>query len=389
MIAITKRPDKFISMVETPVAVVGSELTNDPEFDSNGTWWEGGPSPFTENIGYVDVASKAGDNISTGTFAAISKTYLIEIGVVSNVGDADVRSGGGELIGTIYSPGTYKFVHTKTTSFQRITIVALGSSFVINKFSVKEVTEELTDVSISSFWTSAYNPIIYEFEISGVSDPTYYNIVEVHQKGVGLIASNRYKPEGNGKMIVDISSFLKPLIQNNYGYPLSGELNKKSDKDSLEFFIKYSENSLNSTGTLISDEGQSFFCSNSVRQIGSTQNMAEYVTIGKGDLEAKWLTEFIEPVYFDGYPFNLNFIYSELIAGSELKLVVTHFDINKNVLGIFDYDLDETQSRAINYLRLDDTLPDNVAYVSWVLEAGPPRPEGYVSAGYVEDGYTE
>lgn len=122
---------------------VGPELTNDPTFTTGGTWWEGGPSPFTTTSGSVDVASKAGDNISTGTFAVNGRTYLIEIIVDSNSGDGDLRSGGSELVGTMSSPGTYSFIYTKTSSFQRFGIIAQGSSFVVSKFSVKEVSIHL------------------------------------------------------------------------------------------------------------------------------------------------------------------------------------------------------------------------------------------------------
>jgi len=47
---------------------------------------------------------------------------------------------------------------------------------------------------------------------------------------------------------------------------------------------------------------------------------------------AKWVTDFVEPAFTNGYPFDLPFIYSETLAGQQLYYQIILQDINRNPL---------------------------------------------------------
>lgn len=119
---------------------LSSELTNDPTFTTGGTWYEGGPSPISITTGSVDVASLAGDNINTAPFLVAGKVYLIEIDVSSIGIGASGNLVSGELIDVIATTGTHVFIYKKVAAFQRLVLTVSGSSFIITRFSVKEIS---------------------------------------------------------------------------------------------------------------------------------------------------------------------------------------------------------------------------------------------------------
>jgi hypothetical protein len=398
MIAIVKRPD--VLLLSGTTVLLGNELTNDPTLATGGDWWEGDGSLKTFTSGSVNLDSLSSKTLLTSNgFTEYLKTYKIRIVVTAlSSGSLDVRHAGS--VGNINSIGTHEFTFTRVQAVGFYPVELRGnasSGAIVSEFSVKEIIGD-TPIQIKSNWIAAFNPIIYEFQVLGLTDPTYYVLIEIYNKETGqLIARKKDKPYGENYQI-DISTYLKPLLKNEYGYPVDS-YNTKSQSDSIGFFIKYSENTSAVTGTMISDEGFSFYATNSAKQIGDQygQNMALYVPVGKvlesggEDVEARamWLTKFDQPVYCEGYPFSISFLYSELIVGAEIKQVVEYLDINKNVIGIHEYNLDESQGKKINYLNLIDNYPDNVAYVNWYLKAGEATPEGYVSMGYVAPGYTQ
>jgi len=49
-------------------------------------------------------------------------------------------------------------------------------------------------------------------------------------------------------------------------------------------------------------------------------------------LLARWVTDFAEPAYSNGYPFDIGFIYSEDLLGLQLYAELTLLDINRNPL---------------------------------------------------------
>lgn len=102
---------------------------------------------------------------------------------------------------------------------------------------------------------------------------------------------------------------------------------------------------------------------------------------------AKFLSDFVEPYYFEGYPFSLSFIYNDDGYIAEAKKVEELLDINKAVDDHNEYDLDVTQNAAVNHLTLAGTYPATTEYVDVWLETGIAVIAHYVEDDYVEDDY--
>jgi hypothetical protein len=245
---------------------------------------------------------------------------------------------------------------------------------------------------ITSRWVAAWNPIVYTFTFTDLTDITSNLVVYLYEFGTNtLLSKANYKPI-NGSLKVNLSSFIKAYLSHNYSPNFSNGINSKDSGSTIKFYIKYQLNTSTTTGSIISDESNYLYVTNSVKQIGEVygQNMAEFVPYGQEDvLKAKFLTKFDEPVYFDGYPFTLSFIYSELIINHELKLVEDRKNINAVHLSSNETQLDTSQGYSINYIKLQDSYTSNVEYVDVSISTGQPKSENYVYQGYVTQGYQE
>lgn len=147
------------------------------------------------------------------------------------------------------------------------------------------------------------------------------------------VITGRWSPGLNNITRADISSYLQSLVnaRDVFKYDV---LNWKDPNRAASFQVRYRE---------IWDGGQSdwytyknpLYVTYSAKQLGDKYggNMAKYVPFyqeNNPDRKAEFLTEFKEPVYNVGLPFDLSFIFSESIIGSEIKMRTISLDINKN-----------------------------------------------------------
>lgn len=143
----------------------------------------------------------------------------------------------------------------------------------------------------------------------------------------------RWSPGLNGITRADISSYLQSLVnaKDVFKYDV---LNWKDPNRAASFQVRYRE---------VWDGGSSvwynfpnpLYVTYSAKQLGDKYggNMAKYVPFYQEnnlDRKAEFLTEFKEPIFNVGLPFDLSFIFSESIVGSNIKMRTTSLDINKN-----------------------------------------------------------
>lgn len=258
---------------------------------------------------------------------------------------------------------------------------------------------------IKSRWVCGWNPIWYQFGISDLEDQNTKIKIFVYEYGSNLLlGSDSYRPklsrflERGLKTIysyslnVDISTILRSYLYSAYDVDFENGINCKDNGNSIKIYIKYQVITSDTEGTIVSDESNYLYVTNTAKQPGDAygQNMAEYVPYGvDGVIKAKFLSNFDEPVYFPGYPFTISFIYSENIIGHELKLLEERKNINEAFVSDLETDLDITQGHFINYLKLQDSYDSNVKYVDISISTGAAVDELYVYVGYVENGYTE
>lgn len=216
-----------------------------------------------------------------------------------------------------------------------------------------------------------------------------------------IISTNR--PDGTGLVKADLSNFLQSLLRAKDDSNFT-EINYRDSNLSASYQVAYAEYwdgklSGNQALTYI-PVAHPYYVLYAAKQLGETYggNLAAYVpfkNVTDSSLLAKWVTDFSEPAYSNGYPFDIGFIYSDDLLGLQLFCQLTPLDINRKPIGnspqssyILNEDgswlLNQDSSKLIiakqsivntplpaqlglNRLRIDDIFDDNVHYFTLAL----------------------
>lgn len=145
------------------------------------------------------------------------------------------------------------------------------------------------------------------------------------------------RPDSTGFIMADLSNFLQSLLQikDRSDYTRT---NYRDNSLSASYQVAYAEywdgkltTSQNLTYTTISNP---YYILYAAKQLGDQYggNLAAYVPFTDNSQLAKWLTDFEEPAYSPGYPFDIGFIYSDDLSGLQLYCEIVPLDINRKPL---------------------------------------------------------
>lgn len=210
---------------------------------------------------------------------------------------------------------------------------------------------------------------------------TYYSIGE---------SINR--PAGDGTLKVDVSVFLKSLVdyRDRFAYDV---VNRRDNTQGGRYNITYQEfwtGSSTSASSLL--DSNIYYFVNSAKQIQQQygSNMGEYVPFANATTpKAKFLGAFVKPTYFPGFPFSISFIYSESLQLLELRKYEQEKDVNGVASAAVSTDLDNGQVYGVNRLMLEGDYPTTTKEVDIWLETGDAECIQYVHNDYEEDEYVE
>jgi hypothetical protein len=178
------------------------------------------------------------------------------------------------------------------------------------------------------------------------------------QTGAAKTITSTNRPNNIGLVKADISNFLQSLLQatDDSNYTQS---NYRDDNLSASYQIAYAEEWDEAGETKTSPYIQiadNFYVLYAAKQLGERYggNLAAYVpfaNLADGLEKARWISDFAEPAYSNGYPFDIGFIYSEDLLGRDVYCEFTLLDINRNPLtggGQTSYLLNEDASWLLN-----------------------------------------
>jgi hypothetical protein len=206
------------------------------------------------------------------------------------------------------------------------------------------------------------------------------------------------KPNANGFVEVDVSSFLKSSVGyvNDFDYSV---LNAKDLSLGGGYNITFSENWNNYTGAFsVLNQTELRFYVNAAKQIQDLygQNMGEYLpfyfdTPSAAYPESKFLSDFESPTYFPGFPFTLGFLYSEYLVGIETNKLEEEFDVNGGSVGSPSSDkLENVQAQNVNRLTVNGSYPITTKCIEvWLETDGVEDCVEFLVPGYVAVGYVE
>lgn len=203
-----------------------------------------------------------------------------------------------------------------------------------------------------------------------VSDPDSYE----------LVSTSKYSPKRDWTFNVDVSEMLRGVLQKCEDEMLyNTAVNNFDDtRNSCYFWIEYRDTWTDSANAYTSDisnpaisrylDIHCYFATKSVRQLGTVNgsNLFEYICFGFPQVPtATFISDFYEPVYFFGYPFDLSFICSEDFAqeADPIYIEIKGLDINRQ----------HVDTANLLYLNIADYAIWNRALLTYVSAwAGTP-----------------
>ncbi|MFD0792772.1 hypothetical protein ACFQZX_04045 [Mucilaginibacter litoreus] len=152
--------------------------------------------------------------------------------------------------------------------------------------------------------------------------------------------TSQNRPDNTGVIKANISNFLQSLLRptDESDYALQ---NFRDANLSASYKVAYAEKWDNDTAegftTAYHVIEEPFYVIYAAKQLGERfgGNLADYVPFAStpaGADKAKWITDFKEPAFSNGYPFDIAFIYSEDMIGRNVYAEFTLLDINRNAL---------------------------------------------------------
>jgi hypothetical protein len=165
---------------------------------------------------------------------------------------------------------------------------------------------------------------------------TYVDVLTGQQSTIN--STNR--PDNTGLTKADLSNFLQSLLRAKDGSDFT-QINYRDNNLSASYQLAYAEywDGKIAPGETLSYNtiADPYYAVYAAKQLGERYggNLAAYVpfkTVVDNSMLAKWVTDFAEPAYSNGYPFDIGFIYGDNLVGLQLYCELTPLDINRNPL---------------------------------------------------------
>ncbi|MEN0053636.1 MAG: hypothetical protein AAGC65_08200 [Mucilaginibacter sp.] len=173
----------------------------------------------------------------------------------------------------------------------------------------------------------------------------YYNVItrityQDKLTGRQSIITSSNSPNNEGIIKADLSNFLQSQLRPNDESDYT-QLCFKDDNLCTSYQIAYAEHYDDGTTegftSAFTTILYTYYVVYAAKQLGERYggNLAAYVPfriMNNPALLARWVTDFAEPAYSIGYPFDIGFIYSEDLIGLQLYCDLILLDINRNPL---------------------------------------------------------
>jgi hypothetical protein len=237
-------------------------------------------------------------------------------------------------------------------------------------FTISNVTINTITIDYSNIVTFKSKFVFVDVNYY-IETKVYYITTIPSYNEIGIVKS---KTDTFGIAEVSIQELLatKTINQNNFKY---NKINAGLYGEGSRFIVGVRE-TYNGNTSNYSDlnELNVYYYTNSANQIQNTYgyNMGEYVpTLDATRTDkAKFQSVFKRPTYFPGYPFSLNFIYSDNMLNYQLIRNEETKDINGNVINNTTANLNITQRELANRLMLDGNYTTNIKTLDVWLETG-------------------
>lgn len=212
--------------------------------------------------------------------------------------------------------------------------------------------------------------------------PLYYLEVDIQQKSGATYtsyATDKRVADSTGLITLDIASYVRSILNMDNDQPYTSRAWPDPNASAIVniIFKEHWTGSDEAWSTV--DEDEDYYIINSAMQKLNTygSNQGEWVPFPP-DLvsppieqhKGKFLTEFTKPTYWEGYPFDLSFIYPKDFEDSAVRMSVVEELYNLNrVLQSSDDDVIDEDTNSVVRLMLNGSYASTIKEVDVYLKA--------------------
>jgi hypothetical protein len=315
-----------VSAVTIPI--LSGILISDPSVDLTGgnvSRWSAAFNPvvFTYQRKDFDVTAVSLDTASGNATISVNCGTLAIGTAVTAYNNAITNAAAQNIVLTNNSPVLIYVNAGSYTGTYQVNSVNSNGSLVINTLYISNATGFFNSNTIRPYY-QVRTQITYQDPISGQQNT--------------INSTNR--PDSTGLVKADISNFLQSLLRAKDDSNFT-QVNYRDSNLSASYQIAYAEywdGKLSGTQSLTYiPVSTPYYVLYTAKQLGDSYggNLAAYVpfpSVTSSSQLAKWVTDFAEPAFSNGYPFDIGFIYSEELLGLQLYCNLVPLDINRNPL---------------------------------------------------------
>lgn len=230
-------------------------------------------------------------------------------------------------------------------------------------------TRITVDVLLEGTWTNDFNANNYINLLTSRDD--YTAEIKVVDSIDRSFNAAEYRPYNDGRIEFDVSSFVGlPLsIDNDYT-----SVNKSQKTISKKFYLEYTEKW--SSNEVTTTDDHNYHAVSGAMQLQETHapNLLSYTGFGTFDLpeaeKAKFLTDFENSTYWDGFPFCLHYIVENNDSFPEYKKVEEGFNASNVSTGEAEVVLSNPDYNYLNAINLTGSYPETDCELDVWIDSG-------------------
>lgn len=221
----------------------------------------------------------------------------------------------------------------------------------------------------------------YDFYV-GTNDVQYSIMTTLSVNGIERAVEIRRTPDAKGRCEIDLSGLLYSEVSDekigDYTTVNVAEVNQSGE------FTPYFREQYIGSANLSAIAGGSYHYVKAVRSKEKGVNMSEFIP--NVDKPCQILNYFGEPTHWLGLPFDVSFIYSELLTGVKLFALEEHYDSENKLLSTSRRDLNPNGLGRVNSLTVTpDGVEATCSRIRVVLDKDAVTPPVEPNVWYITD----
>lgn len=229
----------------------------------------------------------------------------------------------------------------------------------------------------------AYSGQQFDYYVAFQRQVSYFVEAKLTVNGIEQSNPMRFTPITTGLTKCDISGYLQTYVSDDKTGQYV-DVNSKETNQSGTFTIAFRENYIGNVNTDFVLNPNTWYFVKAARSIEKGTNLSEFVpNLGA---TASFMNYFEEPIMWIGLPFDISFIYSDLLAGKTIQMLEKHYDSSNTELSSQTIAIDSTKINALNSIAINaNAVEATCDYIKLSIitdDATPPPAENtwYITA---------